>query len=100
MERGGRIFKCDGDANSPRVRTANDALIAWTANEQNAKDGAPRTIGVGVVGVLLIGGGIYLFAKAPSASAEQGPPPPNALRVHVVPQVGARDTGLSVIGTF
>lgn len=99
VEGGGRISKCDGDANSPRVQVANDALTAWNANEQSAKDGAPLTIGVGVVGALLIGGGIYLFATAPSA-AEQGPPPPNTLRMHVVPQVGGRDTGLSVVGTF
>jgi tetratricopeptide (TPR) repeat protein len=57
-----------------------------------------QSIAYGAAGLLLVGG-IYLFVTAPSSSIEPAPPP-SALRVRVVPQVGVRDTGLSVLGTF
>lgn len=99
---------CTGDPKTGRFTqcknelTPNDALgayAAYNANEQDAKDSAPVWIVVGAAGVLLIGGGLYLFATAPSPSTEP-PPPSGAVRVHVIPQVGIHDNGLSVVGTF
>ena len=97
----GAIVGCpDRSDASPLWKTLKTANDAYNDNERSAKNGAPLTVGVGVVGVLLIGGGIYLFATAPSASSAAQASPPNTLRMRVVPQVGVRDTGLSVIGTF
>lgn len=74
------------------------AYAAYNANERDAKDSAPVWIVVGAAGILLIGGGLYLYATAPSST--EPPPSSGAVRVHVVPQIGIHDNGLSVIGTF
>jgi hypothetical protein len=101
----GGFTKCKPgfDDNNPNAaKDANAAYLAYTANEQDAKDSAPVWIVVGTAGVLLIGAGLYLFATAPSSSTEP-PPPSGAVRVHVIPQVGIhgpRLNGLSVVGTF
>jgi hypothetical protein len=77
------------------------AYAAYNANEADAKSATPVWIVVGAVGALMIGGGAYLFATAPSRASE---PAPSAARtrvdVHVVPRVGLHDSGLGVVGTF
>jgi hypothetical protein len=92
----GSFTKCSNGLNPADGR---GAYAAYNANEQDAKDSAPVWIVVGAAGVLLIGGGLYLFATAPSSSTEP-PPPSGTMRVHVIPQVGIHDNGLSVVGTF
>jgi len=84
----------------PSGAASKDLARRNNANIQDADDKRVPMIVTGVLGGLLIGGGIYLFATAPSASAETAPPPPNTLRVRVVPQVSSHDTGLSVVGSF
>jgi hypothetical protein len=81
--------------------SSQDLARRNNANIQDADDKRPAMIITGVLGGLLVGGGVYLLATAPtSGTTEQGPPPPSALRVRVVPRIGTRDNGLSVVGTF
>ena len=96
----GALVGCpDRTSMSPRWEDFQSANAEYNDNERAARADAPLTVGLGAVGVLLIGGGIYLFATAPSASAEQASPP-STLRLRVVPQVGARDGSLSILGSF
>jgi tetratricopeptide (TPR) repeat protein len=76
------------------------ALGKLNEEAQANEDRAPlrQAIAYGVGGLLLVGG-VYLFVTAPSGSTEASPPA-SGLRVRVVPQVGVRDNGLSVVGTF
>lgn len=90
------ITSCDDPS---RLGAANAAAIAYNDNEQSAKDGKPLWIGLGVGGVVLLAGGIVLFATAPSRSSEP-PPPASGVHVHVIPTAGLHDTGLNVVGTF
>lgn len=98
----GVIDRCDGSPGSGRIPRANDALRAYDQNEQDAKDGAPLTVAAGVVGLLLVGGGVALFATAPSSAttpssssaARAGP------RMRLVPHIGPRGSGLVVVGAF
>lgn len=76
-----RLEQLNADAEANQDRALVRQLVAYGA------------------GSLLVAGGIYLFVTAPSGSTEPAPPP-SGLRVRVVPQVGSRDTGLSVLGTF
>lgn len=92
------VFTACADRNLSPI-AGNAAVAAYNANEQSASDAKALWIGFGVGGVLLIAGGIVLFATAPSPASE--PPPPSAtVHVHVLPRVGVHDQGLSVIGTF
>jgi hypothetical protein len=86
--------KCPNDTPTRQFVTRNNDNI------RDLKDKTPAIIVTGAIGALLVGGGIYVFATAPSGSAEQPPPTPNALRVRVVPQVGVRDSSLTFVGSF
>ena len=101
VKNAGQILGCpDRSAMSPQWRNFVTANDAYDSNERNARKVAPLFVGVGAVGVLLIGGGLYLFATAPSASRAEQTSPSHAVRMRVVPQVGSRDNGLAVVGTF
>jgi hypothetical protein len=98
---GGRVSACDGNPSSDRIAPANAAIAAYDQNEQDAKNGAPLTVTLGVAGALLVGGGLALFLTAPAPASPSGSPAAAAsTRVHLVPQVGARESGLTVVGVF
>ena len=92
-----RITACNGDMTSPRVQAANTAIFNYNTNEAEAKAEAPAAIGLGIAGLGLIGGGIYLFATAPSGAKEEST---NAARLRIVPSVSPRESGLTFLGTF
>ena len=71
----------------------NDKL---TANNNDALVLLPIVYGAGAA---LVVGGIVLFLTAPSEPSASASPA-STLRMRLVPQVGLRDTGLSVVGTF
>jgi tetratricopeptide (TPR) repeat protein len=97
----GPLFdQCTKDPTGTRLRTANEAIAAYDANERSAKDAEPIWIIAGSAGVVLVGVGVYLFATAPSRSSEPTPPAAGAARWQVIPRVGTHDSGLSVVGTF
>ena len=75
-----------------------DIKAQYDENERKAEDAAPLWIGAGVAGVLLVGGGIVLLATAPPLKRD--PSPSQGIVVHVVPNVGIGQQGLSVVGTF
>ena len=101
-----RCFADDATTPQPeRVKPANDALQAWIDNENDAKDGAPLTVTVGVAGLLLVGGGIALFLTAPAPEKTEASPSSTErararARFQLLPEVGPRESGLSVVGTF
>lgn len=94
----GTIEQCAGSTTSEEYQRASKAVADYNQNEQDAKDGAPLTVTAGVAGLLLVGGGVALFLTAPSTEAAS--PAASSARVRLVPRVGPRESGLSVVGTF
>jgi hypothetical protein len=96
--------KCPPAANGtptcPPGTPTNELVAKNNANIARADDIRAPLIVTSVLGALLVGGGIYLLATSPSGSAETTSPPPSTVRVRVVPNVSARDQGLSILGTF
>lgn len=82
---------------SPARRNESHTIDAkLEANNNDALLLLPVVYGIGAA---LLVGGIVLFVTAPSEPSASTSPP-NTLRMRLVPQVGLRDTGLSVVGTF
>jgi hypothetical protein len=79
----------------PSDEATKDLVADNNENVRSATNKTPALIVSGVLGGLLVGGGIYLLATAPSSA-----PSSRSARIRVVPQVGLRDNGLTVVGTF
>jgi hypothetical protein len=68
----------------------------WDRARQNA-------VILAAAGGVLIGTGVIILVTDRSSSSEQGPqgaPPPKRASMRVVPEVGVRSGGLSLVGTF
>jgi len=83
----------------PDERPTPEAQAFFTRAEDLDSAAVTRNaIVFGAAGALVVGGAI-LFLTAPSSS-ESETPPTRMARVRVLPHVGPRDSGLSVVGTF
>jgi len=79
--------------------SATDLVRRNNANVIDGRDKTPLWVVTASLGALLVGGGIYLLATAPSSSAP-AESASKAPRIRVVPQVGMRENGLTVVGSF